>query len=143
MWLGRKNLEPSTPVKFALGLFQRGLGFLVFWIAAKEAQVGGKASLWYLMLSIFVFTTGELCLSPVGLSMITKLSPARLVGVYMGVWFLSSAVANVITGGEVGSRIQKMGFAEVFLFIGGLIIGSAVLLFILNPFLKRLMHGVK
>jgi POT family proton-dependent oligopeptide transporter len=143
VWLGRKNLEPSTPVKFALGLFQLGLGFLVFWIAAKEAQSGGKASLWYLMLSIFVFTTGELCLSPVGLSMITKLSPARLVGVYMGVWFLSSAVANVITGGEVGSRIQKMGFADVFLFIGGLIIGSAVLLFILTPLLKRLMHGVK
>ena len=111
VWLDRKKLEPSTPVKFALGLFQLGLGFLVFWIAAKEAQVGGKASLWYLMLSIFVFTTGELCLSPVGLSMITKLSPARWVGVYMGVWFLSSAVANVITGGEVGSRIQKMGFA--------------------------------
>ena len=143
MWLGRKHLEPSTPVKFALGLFQLGLGFLVFWIAAKEAQGGGKASLWYLMLSIFVFTTGELCLSPVGLSMITRLSPTRLVGVYMGVWFLSSAVANVITGGEVGSRIQKMGFADVFLFIGGLIIGSAVLLFILTPLLKRLMHGVK
>lgn len=143
VWLDRKKLEPSTPLKFALGLFQLGLGFLVFWIAAKEAQGGGKASLWYLMLSIFVFTTGELCLSPVGLSMITKLAPARLVGVYMGVWFLSSAVANVITGGEVGSRIQKMGFADVFLFIGGLIIASAVLLFILTPLLKRLMHGVK
>jgi proton-dependent oligopeptide transporter, POT family len=143
VWLDRKKIEPSTPMKFALGLFQLGLGFLVFWFAAKEAEAGSKASLWYLMLSILLFTTGELCLSPVGLSMVTKLSPGRLVGVFMGVWFLSSAVANVISSEIVGTRIKEMGFAQVFLFIGALIIGSSVLLFILTPVLKRLMHGVK
>jgi POT family proton-dependent oligopeptide transporter len=143
VWLDRKKLEPSTPMKFSLGLFQLGLGFLVFWLAAKEAAGGGKASLLWLLLSIFVFTTGELCLSPVGLSMITRLSPTRLVGVFMGVWFLSSAVANVITGGLVGSRIQEWGFAKIFLYIGGLVIASSVVLFILTPLLKRLMRGTR
>jgi POT family proton-dependent oligopeptide transporter len=141
VWLDRKKLDPPTPVKFALGLLQLGLGFLVFWFAAKEAQAGGKASLLWLLLSILLFTTGELCLSPVGLSMITRLSPTRLVGVFMGVWFLSSAVANVITGGLVGSRVQEWGFAKVFLYIGGLVIGSSVLLFLLTPVLKRLTRG--
>lgn len=141
VWLDRNKLDPPTPVKFSLGLFQLGLGFLVFWIAAKEAQAGGKASLLWLLLSIFVFTTGELCLSPVGLSMITRLAPTRLVGVFMGVWFLSSAVANVITGGLVGSRIKEWGFAKIFVYIGGLVIASSVLLFILTPLLKRLMSS--
>ncbi len=141
VWLDRKHLDPSTPMKFALGLFQLGLGFLVFWFAAKEAAAGGKASMLYLLVSIFVFTTGELCLSPVGLSMITRLAPARLVGVFMGVWFLSSAVANVITGGLVGSRIQEWGFAKIFVYIGGLTIASSALLFILTPLLKRLMSS--
>jgi POT family proton-dependent oligopeptide transporter len=143
VWLDRKKRDPATPVKFALGLFQLGLGFLVFWFAAKEAQGGGKASLLWLLLSIFLFTTGELCLSPVGLSMITRLAPTRLVGVFMGVWFLSSAVANVITGGLVGSHVQEWGFAKMFLYIGGLIISSSVLLFVLTPLLKRLMRGAR
>jgi POT family proton-dependent oligopeptide transporter len=143
VWLDRKRLEPSTPLKFALGLLQLALGFLVLCIPAAQAQHGGKGSLAWLLLAYLLFTTGELCLSPVGLSMVTKLSPARLVGVYMGMWFLSSALANVITGGEVGPLTEKHGFGPVFLGIAGIIGVAAVLLFVLTPVLKRQMHGVR
>lgn len=143
VWLDRRGLEPSSPMKFALGLLQLGLGFLVLWVAAGRAGTTGKCSVFWLFLTYFVFTTGELCLSPVGLSMITKLAPARLVGVFMGTWFLSSALANVITGGAVGRLTQKYDFGPVFLGIAGTTGAAALLLFVLTPLLKRLMHGVK
>ncbi len=143
VWLDRRGLEPSSPFKFSLGLLQLGLGFLVLWVAAARAGATGKSSMFWLFLTYFLFTTGELCLSPVGLSMITKLAPARLVGVFMGTWFLSSALANVITGGAVGQLTQKYDFAPVFLGIAGTAGGAAVLLFALTPLLKRLMYGVK
>jgi POT family proton-dependent oligopeptide transporter len=143
VWLDRKRIEPSSPLKFSLGLLQLGLGFLMLWIGAAQAQHSGKSSLVWLMLGYLLFTTGELCLSPVGLSMVTKLSPARLVGMFMGVWFLVSALANVITGGFVGPLTEKHGFAAVFLGIAGLTGAAAVLLFILTPVLKRLMYAVK
>ncbi|MEW6198798.1 MAG: peptide MFS transporter [Planctomycetota bacterium] len=143
VWLDRRGLDPSTPVKFSLGLLQLGLGFLVLWWAAEQAGPTGKASVLWLVLAYFVITTGELCLSPIGLSMVTKLAPARLVGMFMGVWFLSSAIANVLTGGTVGPMTQRYGFAQVFLCIAGLTGAAAVLLFLLSPLLKRGMHGVK
>jgi len=143
VWLDRKHIEPSTPLKFSLGLLQLGLGFLVLWIPALQARDGGQGPLIWLLLGFLLFTTGELCLSPVGLSMVTKLAPARLVGVFMGMWFLSSALANVITGGVVGPMTAKLGYAPVFLRIGAMAGGAALLLFLLTPLLKRLMHGVK
>jgi POT family proton-dependent oligopeptide transporter len=88
-------------------------------------------------------TTGELCLSPVGLSMVTKLAPARLVGVFMGLWFLAPAIGNVFSGGIVGPMQEKHGFAPVFLGITAIACGSAVLLMFMTPVLKKLMHGVK
>ncbi|MEW6251302.1 MAG: peptide MFS transporter [Planctomycetota bacterium] len=143
VWLDRRGLEPSSPLKFSLGLLQLGLGFLVLWVAATRAGTTGKSSFLWLFLTYFLFTTGELCLSPVGLSMVTKLAPTRLVGVFMGTWFLSSALANVITGGEVGRLTQKYDFGPVFLGIAGTAGAAALLLFILSPLLKRMMHGVK
>lgn len=143
IWLDRRGLEPSSPLKFSLGLLQLGLGFLVLWVAAARAGATGKSSVFWLFLTYFLFTTGELCLSPVGLSMITKLAPARLVGVFMGTWFLSSALANVITGGAVGRLTQKHDFAPVFLGIAATTGAAAVLLFVLTPLLKRQMHGVR
>jgi POT family proton-dependent oligopeptide transporter len=143
VWLDRKRLEPSTPLKFSLGLAQLALGFLVLWIAAAPVQHGGKGSLTLLMLGYLLFTTGELCLSPVGLSMVTKLAPARLVGVFMGLWFLAPAIGNVFTGGAVGPLTKQHGFAPVFLGIAGVIGGAAVLLLLLTPLLKRQMHGIK
>jgi len=143
VWLDRRRLEPSTPRKFSYGLLQLGLGFLLLWVAEDRAGGAAKAGLVWLLLAYVFFTTGELCLSPVGLSMVTKLSPARLVGVFMGMWFLCSALANVFTGGYVGPLTEKHGFAPVFLGIAGIIGAAAVLLFLLTPVLKRLMHGIK
>ena len=143
VWLDRRGLEPSSPVKFSLGLLQLGLGFLVLWLAALRAGPAGKSSVLWLVLAYFIITTGELCLSPIGLSMITKLAPARLVGMFMGVWFLTSAIGNVLTGGFIGPLQEKHGFAPVFLGIAGCTGVAALLLFALTPLLKRLMHGIK
>ncbi|HNQ24898.1 MAG TPA: peptide MFS transporter [Phycisphaerae bacterium] len=143
VWLDRRHLEPSSPLKFSLGLLQLALGFLVLWIGASQAGADEKSPLVWLMLAYILFTTGELCLSPVGLSMVTKLSPVRMVGVFMGFWFLVSAVANVITGGKVGPLTEQHGYGPVFLGIAVLIGAAAVVLFVLSPLLKRLMHGIK
>jgi POT family proton-dependent oligopeptide transporter len=98
MWLWRKlgRFEPSTPLKFGLGTLQLGLGFGALWLGAVGSQATGLVPLVWLVLGYMLHTTGELCLSPVGLSMITKLSPARIVGVMMGAWFLASAMAQYV-----------------------------------------------
>lgn len=97
-FLGTHGLEPSTPFKFALGLLQLGLGFVALWYGAKHADVRGMVGVEWLLLAYFLHTTGELCLSPVGLSMITKLSPAKLVSTVMGGWFLTTALAQFLAG---------------------------------------------
>ena len=99
VWLAKRKLEPSTPVKFSFGLVFVGFGFLVLtWAAASQANDAFRVPLLFLFLTYFFHTIGELCLSPVGLSMITKLSVARVVGMMMGVWFLSSSVAHIVAG---------------------------------------------
>ena len=99
VWLAKRKLEPSTPVKFSFGLVFVGFGFLVLtWAAGSQANEAFRVPLLFLFLTYFFHTIGELCLSPVGLSMITKLSVARVVGLMMGVWFLSSSVAHIVAG---------------------------------------------
>ena len=93
-YLGRRGLEPSTPLKFALGLLQLGLGFGVFWVGTQLADQRGMVAAGWLLLGYLFHTTGELCLSPVGLSMITKLAPAVLVSTVIGAWFLSTAFSQ-------------------------------------------------
>jgi len=140
--LDRMRMEPSSPLKFSLGLAQLAAGFFVLYLGAREAGTGGKCALWFLVLGFLLHTTGELCLSPVGLSTITKLSPARLVGTFMGVWFLASALGNSLAGG-VGEYTEKFGFGDVFKYIALISGASALALFCLTPVLKRMMHGVK
>ncbi len=142
VWLNRKSMEPSSPLKFGLGLIQLGAGFFAFYMGGLQAGENGRCSLIWLCLGFFLHTTGELCLSPVGLSTITKLSPARLVSTFMGVWFLASALGNVF-GGWVGGHTEDLGFTQVFWYITLAGVGSGFLLIILTPLLKRLMHGVK
>jgi len=142
VWLDRRRLEPSTPFKFSMGLLQLGLGYLMLWMGAERAESQGLCSMIWLVLAYFLLTTGELCLSPVGLSMITKLSPQRLVGMFMGVWFLSAALANVFAG-QIGGMTAGKGFAYIFLFIAATTGASALLLFIFTPLLKKMMHGIK
>lgn len=142
VWLDKHRSDPSSAVKFALGLAQVGLGFLVLFLAAIRAGEG-KSSVLYLVLAYFLHTTGELCLSPVGLSMVTKLSPARLVGLFMGVWFFASAFGNVLVGFTVGENIAEHGYGTIFKWIGVAAIASGFVLFILSPILKRMQHGAK
>ena len=98
VWLGRRNLNQSTPMKFALGLFLLAGGFLVMWLAAKVIVVNGRATPVWLILTYLLHTFGELCLSPVGLSSVTKLAPRRLVGQMMGTWFLATSLGNLLAG---------------------------------------------
>ncbi len=105
--LGARNLDPSAPAKMGLGLVLLGVGFLVMmWAAELVVSSGGKVGPSWLLLAYLIHTFGELCLSPVGLSNVTKLSPPKFVGQMMGIWFLGSAIGNLIAGllgGHVGS----------------------------------------
>jgi POT family proton-dependent oligopeptide transporter len=161
MWrvLADRGLEPSTPVKFSMGLVQLGLGFFVLWFAATNADARGMAGTLPLVLAYLLHTTGELCLSPVGLSMITRLSPARLVSTTMGAWFLataySSLAAAIIAGltgveeheGGVGGipvPLETVGtYGQVFFWVGVMASVAAVVLLAISPVLKKWMHGEK
>jgi POT family proton-dependent oligopeptide transporter len=156
--LARFRLEPSTPVKFALGLLQLGLGFGAFWYGAVMADERGMVALVWLFLGYLLHTTGELCLSPVGLSMVTRLSPAKLVSTVMGMWFLATAFSQLlaaiiaqftgVSGGEGGAAgeipIPKQTvhlYGDVFGKIAVSALVSAVICFALAPLLSRWMHS--
>ena len=104
LWLRLGRLEPSSPAKFAFGLAFVGVAFLMLIPAASMAQSGEgiRVSPWWLIAALFVTEFGELCVSPVGLSLVTKLSPVRLVGLMMGVWFLSNSAGNKLAGWAAG-----------------------------------------
>lgn len=152
VWLARRGWEPSTPAKFGLGIMQVGLGFLVLVFGARFAGEDGLTGLVWLVLIYLLHTTGELCLSPVGLSMVTKLSLSRIVGMMMGVWFLAFAGANYISGqiaimtggGSVaaGDPQAAARVLEVYANVGWLAVGVALALFAITPLLKKGMHGV-
>jgi POT family proton-dependent oligopeptide transporter len=141
--LGRANRNPLAPVKFGLGLLQLALGFAALVLAARQANANGQAPLALLVLGYFLHTTGELCLSPVGLSTVTKLAPVRLVGLMMGMWFLSSAFAGVLSGQIAALTGGEAGYERVFRMIVLLAGGAGVFLLLLSPFLKRLEHGAE
>lgn len=140
MWtnLGRVGRDPSSPLKFSLGLIQLALGFVAMVFAAKAVADGGKAPLFWLVLAYFLHTTGELCLSPVGLSTVTKMAPVRLVGLMMGLWFLSNAFAGVLSGVIAKATTGEAGYGEVFQNVVYFALASGGLLLILTPLLKRL-----
>ncbi len=95
-WLATRHRDPSAAVKFGLGILQLAAGFAIFWWGAQNADARGMSPMWYLLLGWLLVTTGELCSSPVGLSMVTKLSPTRLVSTIMGGWFLATAFSNYL-----------------------------------------------
>ena len=154
--LGRRGMDPSAPVKFAMGLGQLGLGFLVMWYGAQTCDERGMVGVGWLLMGYLLHTTGELCLSPVGLSMVTKLSPKRLVSTVMGAWFLATAFSNLLaaviagfTGVEHGAGegsgipvpLETVNvYGDVFLQIGIAASASAVFLLVMSPFLSRWMH---
>jgi POT family proton-dependent oligopeptide transporter len=156
-FLGKRGLEPSTPVKFALGLLQLGFGFGAFWYGAQTADDRGMVALVWLFAGYLLQTTGELCLSPVGLSMITKLAPTLLVSTVMGMWFLATAFSQFLaaiiaqfTG--VGHGAEQAGgipvpkqtvnlYGDVFGKIAVAAVVSAFICFALSPLLTRWMHA--
>jgi POT family proton-dependent oligopeptide transporter len=97
-FLGKKNLEPASPFKQSIGLFMLALGYLVIAFGVKGLDPGVKVSMIWLVSLYFIHTLGELCLSPIGLSMVNKLAPVKFASLLMGVWFLSTAAANKFAG---------------------------------------------
>ncbi len=154
--LNKRNMEPSTPMKFFLGLFQLALGFGILVLGARYFSTDGVMPLIFLVLMYLLHTMGELSLSPVGLSMVTKLSLKRMIGLVMGVWFLSISLANKMAGfiggltaqsGEGGDKLPPtesiLVYSETYLFWGFYVVmGAAALLLVVKPLLRKWMHGI-
>ena len=147
MWvnLARRNLDPSTPVKFALGLIGMALGFLAMFFAARVVADGLPAAAYWLVLTYLLHTFGELCLSPVGLSSVTKLVPQRFVGQSLGIWFLAVSLGNLVAGKIAGEfdadNVGAMPGQYLDIFWFGMV--TAIVLFLLSPVVKRWMGGVQ
>ena len=164
--LAKRNMEPSTPIKFSIGIMLVGLGFLAL-VYGMNSSEGLQTGVIWIVLIYLLHTLGELCLSPVGLSSVTKLSPQRIVGFMMGMWFFASAagnyVASLIAKGTAGDPVmliaekiylqvmflprdtftvnQKNGFMDVYTDVGLIAIGCGIFLAIITPLLRKLMHG--
>ncbi|MCA8976650.1 MAG: peptide MFS transporter [Planctomycetes bacterium] len=153
--LGKRDRDPSIPTKFGLGLIQLGLGFGVLVWAAAGVKDTGLVSIMVLAFCYLLHTTGELCISPVGLSAVTKLAPPRMTGMVMGAWFLSIAAAHKVAamiagetgaaGSEGATPVETLPiYTGVFWQITLFAVGAGVLSILLGPlFLKRWLHGVK
>lgn len=156
MWirLGQKGMEPASPTKQAIGLFLLSVGYLLIAVGVKNVEPGTKVSMLWLTGLYFIHTTGELTLSPIGLSMVNKLSPARFASLLMGVWYLSMATANKLAG-SLSSLYPEAGRSKIFLgfeisslydFFMIFVVMSAIaslILFLLSKWLQKLMHGIR
>ena len=142
LWVKLGSREPSSPIKFAIGLFLVGLGMLVLVPPSGVAATGVKVSPWWLVGTYFLHTVGELCLSPVGLSMTSKLAPPRYAGLMMGVWFASIALGN-LGAGLAASLFSNLNPAQLFGALFGVTTVATVVLLLLSPFIKRLMGGAQ
>jgi len=147
--LGRRNVNPSIPRKFGLGLIGNALAFgLLMYALSSLVDNSGKIPFWTLFMVYVVQSVGELCLSPIGLSMVTKLAPTRLVGLGMGGWFLSTGIGNNLSGifashvsGESGLSVASALDGYTFGFYS--LLGAGIVLFLIAPLIQKLMHGVK
>jgi POT family proton-dependent oligopeptide transporter len=143
------SANPSIPRKFGLGLIFNGLAFVVLMFALSSlVDDRGKIPFWTLFSVYVIQSVGELCLSPIGLSMVTKLAPVRLVGFGMGGWFLSTGIGNNLSGifasevsGETGMTTASALSGYTFGFYA--LVGAGVVLFLIAPLIQKFMHGVK
>lgn len=155
-WLNKRNAEPNVPVKFAIGLILVGLGFLALVFGSKFHGVDFKVPLFWLVFAYYLHSMGELCLSPVGLSAVSKLSIPKLVGMMFGVWLMASAVAQYVggivaqlastetVGGKVlNAQVSLETYMGVFQTIGVAGIIAGVVAIVLSPVLKKGMHGIR
>ncbi len=152
--LAKRNLNPSTPVKFAFGVFLAGLGFLSLVAGMKVSGNDGMTAVYFIFLIYWIHTMGELMVSPVGLSAVTKLAPPQAVGMTMGAWFLYSGLSNYLagviastTGAEtIGGQLAdtaaaKATYAAVYSQVGYIAMGIAVVMLLISPVIKRMMHS--
>ncbi|WP_235901216.1 peptide MFS transporter [Pontixanthobacter aquaemixtae] len=150
LWQGlaSKGAEPSTPMKFGLAVIQVGLGFLVLVWGAESVGVNIPTPVIFIFLIYLLHTTGELCLSPVGLSAMNRLSPGHMASLIMGTWFFASATGNFAagliasaTGGEgVGEEAGKQLVLDVYSTVGWYAVGIGVAVMVISPLIKKLMH---
>jgi POT family proton-dependent oligopeptide transporter len=155
-WLDRRGWNPSKPMKSAIGLAFAALSFLPLLAAAKIAGTGAMASVWWLVLAYFVLEIGEMCLSPIGLSAVTQLSVARVVGLMMGGFWLATAYSELLAaqfgklaaleipeGGAIDMASAAAKYAHLFELMAWIGLGAALVFLLLSPLLRRWMHGVK
>ncbi len=149
-WNSKYGSRLTTPVKMSLGMILLGIGFLFMLFASTGVVATGKgdaevvtqkAALIWLVMTYFFHTIGELCLSPVGLSVVTKLAPVKLASMLMGVWMLSTFVANIV-GGFIASVVESLGAGTIFASIALFVIGLGLLMLLLAKRLSKMMHGV-
>ena len=144
IWLGKRNLHPSTPAKFGLGLILLGVGFSVMIVASKVVASGNQAMPTYLLLTYLFHTFGELFISPVGLSATTKLAPQRFLGQMMGIWFVGAALGNLIAGQVAGDFDPNnlAAFPGQYLQIVMFAVGAGLIFVVLSKPLRKLMGGI-
>jgi POT family proton-dependent oligopeptide transporter len=142
LWIRLGSRQPSSPAKFALALVFVGLAFVLLMPAGSLAQQGIKVSPLWLVFAYFIQELGELCLSPVGLSLVTKVAPVRLVGLLMGMFFLSNALGNWLAGWST-RFISTAPLVTLFGAIAAVTIGAGVILFLLLRPIRNLMGGVR
>lgn len=146
MWESRYN--PSGPVKFAFGLILMGLGFAILAYGSYSIPQGAKTasvSMIWLILAYLLHTLGELCISPVGLSYVSKLAPVKLVGLMFGIWFVANFIANLtagITGSYIDAITEKYSISIFFLIFTFIPIAAGLVMLLLNKTLKKKMHGI-
>lgn len=145
-WLGKKGKEPSAPAKFGLALAQMGLANLVLVWGAEAYGIAAMTPVLFVFLYYLLATTGELCLSPVGLSAMNRLAPSYLASLIMGAWFYMTAVGNFVAGkigeatGGHGGEMSKEKLLEIYALFGWISIGAAVAVLLVSPIVKRWMH---
>ncbi len=154
MWvaLAKRKMEPSTPVKFSIGVILVGLGFLALVGGIKASGATGMTAVYFIFLIYWVHTMGELMVSPVGLSAVTKMAPARVVGMSMGAWFLYSGLSNYLAGviargtgaQTIGGQLTniaeaKATYASVYTNVAYVAIGIGVVMFLISPIIKSWM----
>jgi POT family proton-dependent oligopeptide transporter len=144
VWIRLGSREPSVPAKFALAVFFMGLAFLVLVPAGAMAQsgAGARVSPWWLIAAYAISELGELCLSPVGLSAVTKLAPVRILGFMMGVWFLSNSFGNKLAGWAAGF-FSSMPLASLFGTVAGVLLATTLVMVVLIRPTRRLMGDVR
>ena len=158
LYLEKRNRDPSTPIKFSIGLWLLGLSFLAMVFGSMQARGESLAGPQWLLITYVVYTWGELCLSPVGLSMVTKLAPQRLQSLMMGLWFFTFALSNLLAGlvarfstkfvpAEPGAEPELTFFLPglpgffLMLVVFPLLAGS--LIFVISPWIKKMMQGIR